>query len=63
MIKMEEELVFCQWIGISVKQEQLGEYCDEFIVDGKCTKCELSPQIKDLGAKPMDILRNISRKS
>ena len=59
----DEVLVYCQWTGLTVKQEQLGEFCDEYIVDGRCTHCELSPQISEMGAKPMDILRNISRKS
>jgi hypothetical protein len=36
---MEDELVYCNWVNANVKRDQLGEFCDEFIVDNKCIKC------------------------
>jgi hypothetical protein len=56
---MSEE-ISSQWVNATVDREDLGEFCDEFIVDGKCTKCERSAQL-DLGMTPAELLRNISK--
>ena len=56
----DEDLVYCRWVDATVKKEQLGEFCEEFVTDGKCTRCERSPQL-DLGMKPSELLRNIAK--
>ena len=57
---MTDELVYCQWVDATVNKNQLGEYCEENIKDGRCVKCERSPQL-EMGMKPSELLRNISR--
>ncbi len=54
------EMIYCQWVDATVEKQKLGEFCEENIVDSRCTKCERSPQL-DLGMKPADLLRNISK--
>ena len=56
------EMIYCKWADAEVDQNMLAESCDQYIVDGRCTKCETSPQIA-LGVKPRDLLRNIARGS
>lgn len=53
-------MVYCRWVDADVGIEMLAETCDRFIVDGRCTQCQISPQII-LGVKPKDLLRNIAR--
>ena len=53
--------IFCSWVNTTVNRENLGEFCDENIIDGRCMHCPVSPQI-ELGMKPSELLRNISKK-
>jgi hypothetical protein len=53
-------MIYCQWVDEIVEKEKLGEYCEENIIDGRCIRCERSPQL-DLGMKPSELLRNITK--
>lgn len=50
---------YCQWVDGMVDSDKMPELCNaEFIFwDGKCTKCERSPQLDYM--TPKELLRNI----
>ena len=50
--------VYCNWVGSVVKMKDIPDSCKEFVKDGRCTVCVLSPQI-ELGMSAADLLRNI----
>jgi hypothetical protein len=58
---MTEEQIYCQWVNETVPINKVPEECAIFFRDGRCVRCEKSPQL-DLGMKPMDLLRNIREK-
>jgi len=54
---------YCQFVDGIVNSDKMPESCNaEFILgDGKCTKCENSPLLKQ-GVKTKDLLINIYEK-
>jgi hypothetical protein len=50
--------VYCQWVNFVVDEKDLPSACKEFITDGKCLHCEISPQVA-LGMGADELLRNI----
>jgi len=50
--------MYCNWVQIEVDENTMPDTCRDHIADGKCMRCEMSPQL-DYGMKPSELLRNI----
>jgi len=52
------DIIFCNWVGVSVDSDMLNKTCFDHVKDGRCDFCKRSEQLK-LGMDPKDLLRNL----